>query len=123
MLKGVQAPLFNKQKTSVANTGSQKCVQSGHSPTESACEYGFLHGETLSEHCARLDNELTAGRANVGARGEPAESPLIETTVQPAPKLSGDFCPICRGRCVLKDRRRRWFPMDVLEAHGLEARG
>jgi hypothetical protein len=27
-------------------------------------------------------------------------------------------CSICGGRCLLLDRRRRWFPVEMLEAHG-----
>ena len=36
-------------------------------------EYGFGPGEALNARCARLDEELAAARANIGARGEPAE--------------------------------------------------
>ena len=38
-------------------------------------EYGFEPGETLGARCARLDEELAAARANIGARGEPIQEP------------------------------------------------
>jgi len=44
-------------------------------PLREGDEYGFEPGETLGDRCARLDEELAAARASIGARGEPVEEP------------------------------------------------